>query len=140
MEARMSKIANTAVNLAAAAALMIGALVIVTPSPALFGQDTQPDNSRMNQSSANNTTQTAERQKNNKGDRDLTAQIRKSIVGDKSLSTYAHNVKIVTRNGMVTLKGPVRSDDEKAAVEKYATQAAGDGKVTNNLTVAPKKG
>ncbi len=131
----MSNISKTAMNLAAAAALMIG-----TASPALFGQDAQPDNSKMNQSTANHTTQTAERQKNNKGDLDLTAQIRKSVVGDKALSTYAHNVKIITRNGMVTLKGTVRSDDEKAAVEKYATQAAGDGKVTNNLTVAPKKG
>jgi len=130
----MSNIAKTAINLAAAAALMIG-----TASPALFGQDTQPDNSKMNQATANKTTQTAQKQKNSKGDLDLTAQIRKSLVGDKSLSTYAHNVKIVTRNGMVTLRGPVRSDDEKAAVEKYATQAAGDGKVTNNLTVAPKK-
>jgi hyperosmotically inducible protein len=134
METSMSNIAITAMNLAAVAALMIG-----TASPTLFGQDTQPDNSKMNQSTANNTTQTAQKQKNNKGDRDLTAQIRKSIVGDKALSTYAHNVKIITRNGTVTLKGPVRSDDEKAAVEKYATQAAGDGKVTNNLTVAPKK-
>jgi osmotically-inducible protein OsmY len=113
--------------------------MIGTASPALFGQDTQPDNSKMNQATANKTTQTAQKQKNSKGDLDLTAQIRKSLVGDKSLSTYAHNVKIVTRNGMVTLRGPVRSDDEKAAVEKYATQAAGDGKVTNNLTVAPKK-
>ena len=130
----MTKFCKTATNLAAAAALLIG-----SASPVVFGQDAQSDNSKMNKSATNNTTQTAERQKNGKGDRDLTAQIRKSIYGDKTLSIYAHNVKIITRNGMVTLKGPVRSDDEKAAVEKYATQAAGDGKVTDNLTVTPKK-
>lgn len=130
----MTQFGKTATHLAAAAALLIG-----TASTAIFGQDAQTDNSKMNQSATNNTTQTAERQKNGKGDRELTAQIRRSIIGDKSLSTYAHNVKIIARNGMVTLKGPVRSDDEKAAIEKYATQAAGDGKVTDNLTVAPKK-
>jgi osmotically-inducible protein OsmY len=75
----------------------------------------------------------------NKSDRDITQQIRKAIVGDKSLSTYAHNVKIITRNGQVTLKGPVRSDEEKSAVEQKATEVAGSGKVTNQITVAPSK-
>jgi len=41
----------------------------------------------------------------NPSDRDITQQIRKSIVADKSLFTYAHNVKVITQNGMVTLKG-----------------------------------
>jgi BON domain/Virulence factor BrkB len=66
---------------------------------------------------------------------DTTAQIRKAIVADKSLSTYAHNVKVITVNGAVTLKGPVYSDDEK---EKVASDAAGvvsADKITNQLTV-----
>ena len=75
----------------------------------------------------------------NKEDRTLTQQIRKSITEDKSLSTYAHNVKIISQNGTVTLRGPVRSEDEKAAVEAKAKAIAGVTAVNNELTVAPKK-
>ncbi len=59
-------------------------------------------------------------------------------MADKSLSSYAHNVKVVTTNGTVTLKGPVRSDEEKSAIEAKATEVAGAGNVTSELTVAPK--
>ena len=58
---------------------------------------------------------------------------------DKSLSTYAHNVKIISQNGMVTLKGPVRSDEEKSAVEAKAAEIAGKDKVTSQLEVKPKQ-
>jgi len=54
---------------------------------------------------------------------------------DKSLSTYAHNVKVIAQNGKVTLKGPVRSEEEKKSVEQKATEAAGAGNVTNEITV-----
>ena len=56
---------------------------------------------------------------------------------DKALSTYAHNVKVIAQDGQVTLKGPVRSDDEKRAVEAKATEVAGAGHVTNEMSVAP---
>jgi len=58
---------------------------------------------------------------------------------DKSLSTYAHNVKIISQHGKVTLKGPVRSDEEKKSIEDKATEVAGAGNVTNQLTVKPEK-
>jgi osmotically-inducible protein OsmY len=57
---------------------------------------------------------------------------------DKSLSTYAHNVKIITQNGQVTLKGPVRSEEEKNTVEAKATEVAGENKVTSQLAIKPK--
>jgi len=82
---------------------------------------------------------TADQQKMNASDRELAQKVRKAIVDDKSLSTYAHNVKVIARDGTVTLKGPVRSAEEKTAVEAKATEAAGAGKVTNELTIAPKK-
>jgi hyperosmotically inducible periplasmic protein len=91
----------------------------------------QPDNTAANK----NNTPSADQQKNDSADRDLAKQIRKSITDDKSLSTYAHNVKVIVRNGDVTLKGPVQSDDEKATVESKATSLAGSGKVHNELTV-----
>lgn len=58
---------------------------------------------------------------------------------DKSLSTYAHNVKIITQNGIVTLKGPVRSDQERSAIEAKADGIAGKDNVTNQLEVKPKQ-
>ena len=81
---------------------------------------------------------TADQQKNNRSDQDITQQIRQSIMKDKSLSTYAHNVKIITQNGQVTLKGPVRSEDEKKAVETKAIEVAGENKVTSQLDIKPK--
>ena len=71
----------------------------------------------------------------NTTDRALTKQIRQSIMSDKSLSTYAHNIKIISQNGAVTLKGPVKSDDEKKAVLAKATAVAGTDKVTDQVSV-----
>jgi len=97
------------------------------------------DNSKMNKGDRAEGAVTADQQKMNAADRELAQKVRKAITADKSLSTYAHNVKVVARDGAVTLKGPVRSAEEKTAVEAKATEAAGTGKVTNELTIAPKK-
>jgi len=102
----------------------------------LGAQSKPPDNSAANKGDQ----VTAESQKMNKADRDMTAQIRKSVMADKSLSTYAHNVKIITQDGMVTLKGPVRSDDEVKSIMAKATEVAGSSdKVVNQLEVKPPK-
>ena len=74
----------------------------------------------------------------NPADRDLCAKIRKSVIADKSLSTYAHNVKIISQDGTVTLKGPVRSDDEVKSIVAKATDVTGSAdKVVNQLSVKP---
>jgi osmotically-inducible protein OsmY len=83
---------------------------------------------------------TADQAKNNKNDLKLEKQIRREIMKDKSLSTYAHNVKIVARDGKITLRGPVKSDAEKTAIEQKATEIAGAGNVTNELTVKESGG
>jgi osmotically-inducible protein OsmY len=85
---------------------------------------------------------TADNAKNNTGDRDTMQKIRKAVIADKSLSMNAHNAKIIAQNGKVTLRGMVNSDAEKSTLEKLATDVAGDGNVTNRLTVKPavKKG
>ncbi len=95
----------------------------------------KPDNTGTNKQGG----QTADQQKENKEDRLLSQQVRKSVINDKSLSTYAHNIKIISQNGTVTLRGPVRSDDEKAAIEAKAKEVAGVSSVINELTVAPKQ-
>jgi osmotically-inducible protein OsmY len=77
-------------------------------------------------------------QKMSKADRDLTRRIRRAVVSDKDLSVEAHNIHITAQDGAVTLIGTVKSDDEKKAVEDKATEIAGAGKVTNQLTVSQK--
>ncbi len=72
---------------------------------------------------------------NAKSDRLTTQKIRKAIMADKSLSTYAHNVKIITTDGAVTLKGPVQSEDEKQKVASEAASVVSPDKITNELTV-----
>jgi osmotically-inducible protein OsmY len=73
----------------------------------------------------------------NPADRELTKKIRVALHDDQSLSTYAHNIKIITQDGKVTLKGPVRSEDEKAGIEAKAAAVVGAENVTNHLKVAP---
>jgi hyperosmotically inducible periplasmic protein len=103
------------------------------------GQQPAPDNTKTNQGDANPGAVTADQQKMNTADRQTTKQIRSAIVKDKTLSTYSHNIKIITQDGKVTLKGPVRSDDEKSNIEAKAAAVAGAGNVTSQLTVAPAK-
>ena len=100
---------------------------------------TKPDNTKVNTRDRAKGAVTADQQKENPADRTATQKIRKALVADKGLSTYAHNVKIVTRDGQVTLKGPVRSDAEKQTVEAKAVEVVGAGHVVNQLSVAPAK-
>ncbi len=96
------------------------------------------DNTKSNKLDPSNSTATADMQKDNQSDRDLTQRIRKSLMEDKSLSTYAHNIKIVAVNGNVTLNGVVRSEQEKNVAESKAVEVAGQGRVVNDLKVSPK--
>ena len=74
------------------------------------------DNTRVNKRDREKGAVTADQAKENLTDRQLMQKIRKSVMNDKSLSTYAHNVKIIATNGKVTLKGPVRSDEERKTI------------------------
>jgi len=97
------------------------------------------NNTKVNQRDRNQSEPTADQQKENTSDRQLTQQIRRAIVKDKNLSSDAHNGKIITQNGAVTLKGPVKSEEEKQAIESKAAEVAGAGKVNSELQVAPGK-
>ncbi len=93
----------------------------------------------MNVRDKSGATQTPQTQANSsEADRKLLAAIRRAVVGDKTLSKSAHNVKIVTKDGVVTLRGPVTSEDEKGRVEKLAQQVAGVASVENQLDVKTK--
>jgi hyperosmotically inducible protein len=89
------------------------------------------DNSSQNKSQG----ATADNQSNAKADRMMTAQIRRAIIKDKTLSMDAHNVKILVQNGNVTLKGPVKSDEEKQKVLADAASVSSSDKIADQLTV-----
>jgi hyperosmotically inducible protein len=97
------------------------------------------DNTKVNQRDRNKAQPTADQQKESQPDREVARKIRRSIVQDKTLSSDAHNIKVIAQNGMVTLKGPVRSEEEKNAVEAKAAEVAGADKVTSQLEVKPKQ-
>lgn len=109
------------------------------PPSSAYAQDqsspptsSQPDNSAKNKVHR----KTADQQSEAESDRMVTKNIRRSIVADHSLSTYAHNVKIISQNGEVTLKGPVKSEDEKTRIAAKAADVLGSpDKVHNELTV-----
>ncbi|AXC10243.1 transport-associated protein [Acidisarcina polymorpha] len=109
-------------------------LLLLSSVPAATAQ-TQgtPDNAGTNKSQ--NQSATADQQKNNVSDRELAAKIRRSVVSDKSLSMYSHNVKIVVAGGSATLKGPVHSEAEKQAIGQKAADIVGADKVSNELTI-----
>src|SRR5258706_7038085 len=120
------------------------AVFVVTFSASSLGISAQtsnpegvkPDNTKVNKQDRAAREPTADQQKENRADLDTTKTIRRSIVDDKSLSTYAHNVKIITQNGTVTLKGPVRSEDEKKAIVAKATSVVGSpDKVVDQMTI-----
>ena len=98
-----------------------------------------PDNTKINQRDRSKSEPTADQQKDNRSDRELARQIRRAIVKDKSLSTYAHNIKVIAQDGMVTLKGPVNTQEEKQAIEAKASAIAGQGKITNEIEVGSKQ-
>ena len=122
--------------------LPLGSLVFcgsLMAAPILRYQDSQqpaPDNTKKNK---DQTSPTADQQKMNPTDRAITQKIRKAIHEDKSLSTYAHNIKIITQDGKVTLRGPVRSEEEKNNLQAKAVAVAGAENVTSQLEVAPSK-
>jgi hyperosmotically inducible periplasmic protein len=120
------------------------ALVLVLSSTLLglatvtMAQDSKPvapDNSAINVRDRNPGAMTAGQQSNNKSDVELTRQIRRAVVKDDSLSMMAHNVKIMSANGDVTLRGPVKSAGERTAIASKAQAIAGVGKVDNQLEV-----
>lgn len=120
-----------------AAVALVGALLV--PAFSAGAQPPPPDNTKTNKRDRAKGAATADQRKENASDREITQKIRRALMDDKSLSTYAHNVKVIAQNGQVTLKGPVRSESEKKAIEAKAIEVAGEGHVTNQISIAPSK-
>ena len=117
-------------------ALVLGTMISGVTLIGLAQQAPAPDNTKANAQADQNT---ADKQSNTASDRALTQQVRKAIMQDKSMSTYAHNVKVVSQNGQVTLSGPVRTDEEKQAIVQKAAEIAGQDRIVDQISVAPKQ-
>lgn len=109
-------------------------IAIATISVAALGQ-TKQDNSKVNKRDKMVSEKTADQQKGNARDIQLTTRIRREILKEKNLSTYARNIKIITINGKVTLKGPVRSTTDENTILMHARAAAGTPNVVNEIAI-----
>jgi hyperosmotically inducible periplasmic protein len=111
-----------------------------TPTPGQAASDSATaDNTERNSSEQNKSTETAEQQSNSKDDLALTQHIRQAVMKDGSLSMNGKNVKIIARDGKVSLKGPVDSQQEKDTISAKAGEIAGKDKIDNQLEVKAKK-
>lgn len=102
-------------------------------------QTPSPDNTGINKRDKDPSQPTAGQQKENQPDREISRQIRRSLTQDKDLSTYAKNIKIITQDGNVTLRGPVHSDVEKKTIEAKANEIAGAGHVKSEIQIVAAK-
>ena len=120
------------------ASVLVLSMTLVGFATVTTAQDSKtvaPDNSAVNVRDRNPAAMTADQQSNNKADVELTRQIRRAVMKDGSLSMMAHNVKIVSANGDVTLRGPVETEHEKTAIASKAQAIAGVNNVDNQLEV-----
>lgn len=122
------------INSSMVLSLLIAAICFVgTPGASLADV---ADNTKINERDSLEGQMTADKQGESESDLNITQAVRKAIINDKTLSTYAHNVKVITNNGLVTLKGPVRSAQEKTQVENLASYVVGMGNVQTQLDIA----
>jgi hyperosmotically inducible protein len=96
---------------------------------------TKPDNTAINERDRSGETQTSGDQSNSSADLKVTQAIRQALMKESELSTTAKNIKIITNNGQVTLRGPVKNAQEKSKIDQLARSAAGGAKIDNQLDV-----
>lgn len=102
------------------------------------GDENEADNTGKNKRDRSEQAKTSGSQSESKSDINITATIRRAVVKDDSLSMNAKNVKIITENGDVTLRGPVKSEEEKKKIGDYA-KSGGANKVHNDLEIEKAK-
>jgi osmotically-inducible protein OsmY len=95
----------------------------------------EPDNTATNERDRSGETKTSGDQSNSSADLKITQDIRRALMKDSELSTTAKNIKIITDNGQVTLRGPVKNAQEKAKIDQLARSAAGGAKIDDQLDV-----
>ena len=122
-------------TLIALACLSIVGVVAITADD----EKTKADNTAMNQRDRSGETTTSGDQSNSPADLKVTQAIRSALMKDSELSTNAKNIKVVTANGQVTLRGPVNSPQEKTKINQIARSAAGEAEIVDQLDVKESK-
>jgi hyperosmotically inducible periplasmic protein len=115
--------------------LVLACLSAVSLAAMAADDKTKPDNTAINERDRSRETQTSGDQSNNSADLKITQAIRQALMKDSELSTTAKNIKIITNNGQVTLRGPVKNAQEKAKIDQLARSAAGGAKIDDQLDV-----
>jgi hyperosmotically inducible periplasmic protein len=115
--------------------LVLAFLSTVSVAAMAADDKTKPDNTAINERDRSRETQTSGDQSNSSADLKTTQAIRQALMKDSELSTTAKNIKIITNNGQVTLRGPVKNAQEKAKIDQLARSAAGGAKIDDQLDV-----
>lgn len=115
--------------------ITLSLICISTLALSVVAQEVNPDNSGKNERDRSGETKTSGDQSNSSEDTKITADVRRAIVKDSSLTMMAKNVKVITAGGIVTLRGPVKNAEEKTKIEQLATAAANGAKVDNQLEI-----
>ena len=115
--------------------LVLACLSTVSVAAMAADDKTKPDNTAINERDRSRETQTSGDQSNSSADLKITQAIRQALMKDNDLSTTAKNIKIITDNGQVTLRGPVKNAQEKAKIDQLARSAAGGAKINDRLDV-----
>jgi hyperosmotically inducible protein len=98
-------------------------------------EKSKPDNTKTNERDRSVEAKTSGDQSNSSTDLKVTQAIRQALMKDGELSTTAKNIKVITANGQVTLRGPVKTAQEKAKIDQIAKSAAGGAQIDNQLDV-----
>jgi hyperosmotically inducible periplasmic protein len=117
------------------ALLVLASLSVVSLTAVAADEKTNADNTALNQRDRSGKTATSGDQSNNSADLKITQAIRQALMKDGELSSTAKNIKVITANGQVTLRGPVNNAQEKAKVDQIARSAGGGAKIVDQLEV-----
>ena len=115
--------------------LILACLCAVSLAAIAADDKTKADNTATNERDRSGETQTSGDQSNSSADLKITQAIRQALMKDGELSMTAKNIKIITENGQVTLRGPVKNAQEKAKIDQLARSAAGGAKIVDQLDV-----
>ncbi len=115
--------------------LVLACLSTVSVAAMAADDKTKLDNTAINERDRSRETQTSGDQSNSSADLKTTQAIRQALMKDSELSTTAKNIKIITNNAQVTLRGPVKNAQEKAKIDQLARSAAGGAKIDTQLDV-----
>ena len=115
--------------------LVLACLSTVSVAAMAADDKTKPDNTAINERDRSPETQTSGDQSNSSADLKITQAIRQALMKDGELSTTAKNIKVITANGQVTLRGPVNNAQEKAKIDQIAKSAGGGAKIVDQLDV-----